>query len=184
MAAALIYSPPDYATEKDDTTTQKPTSDSKAKIAISLEWPVRYKIVIGIAGITDFGLAKWLPKQWTHHYVIPIEGTFGYLAPEYFMHGIVDEKTDVFAFGVLLLEIITGRRHIDMSKQSLMFWAKPLIESVNIEALADSKLESNYDVDEMRRLVLTASYCIRQSSLWRPSMNEVKDFFLYNDSLL
>ncbi|KAF9614999.1 hypothetical protein IFM89_021553 [Coptis chinensis] len=170
-----------------------------------LEWPVRYKIVIGIARglhylhkcckrriihrdikasnvllgpdfepqITDFGLAKWLPKQWTHHSVIPIEGTFGYLAPEYFMHGIVDEKTDVFAFGVLLLEIITGRRPIDMSKQSLMFWAKPLIESVNIEALADSKLESNYDVDEMRRLVLTASYCIRQSSLWRPSMNEV-----------
>ncbi|KAF9595373.1 hypothetical protein IFM89_000291 [Coptis chinensis] len=46
--------------------------------------------------ITDFGLAKWLPKQWTHHSVIPIEGTFGYLAPEYFMHGIVDEKKDVF----------------------------------------------------------------------------------------
>ncbi|KAF9617613.1 hypothetical protein IFM89_037676 [Coptis chinensis] len=114
-----------------------------------LEWPVRYKIVIGIARglhylhkcckrriihrdikasnvllgpdfepqITDFGLAKWLPKQWTHHSVIPIEGTFGYLAPEYFMHGIVDEKKDVFAFGVLLLEIITGRRPIDMSKQ-------------------------------------------------------------------
>ncbi|KAF9622465.1 hypothetical protein IFM89_031671 [Coptis chinensis] len=95
------------------------------------------------SALYDFGLAKWLPKQWTHHYVIPIEGTFGYLAPEYFMHGIVDEKTDVFAFGVLLLEIITGRRPIDMSKQSLMFWEKPLIESVNIEALADSKLEKS-----------------------------------------
>ncbi|MCL7050435.1 hypothetical protein MKW94_011037 [Papaver nudicaule] len=44
--------------------------------------------------ISDFGLAKWLPSQWTHHSVVPIEGTFGCLAPEYFMHGIVDEKTD------------------------------------------------------------------------------------------
>lgn len=72
--------------------------------------------------ISDFGLAKWLPKQWTHHSVVPIEGTFGYLAPEYFMHGIVDEKTDIFAFGVLLLEIVTGRRPIDCSKQSLLQW--------------------------------------------------------------
>ena len=72
--------------------------------------------------ITDFGLAKWLPNKWTHHAVVPIEGTFGYLAPEYFMHGFVDEKTDVFAFGVLLLEIVTGRRPVDSSKQSLLLW--------------------------------------------------------------
>ena len=47
-----------------------------------------------------------------------------YLAPEYFMHGIVDEKTDIFAFGVLLLEIVTGRRPIDCSKQSLLQWVR------------------------------------------------------------
>lgn len=47
---------------------------------------------------------------------------FRYLSPEYFMHGIVDEKTDVFAYGVLLLEIITGRRAIDSSRQSLVIW--------------------------------------------------------------
>lgn len=47
---------------------------------------------------------------------------FRYLAPEYFMHGIVDEKTDVFAFGVLLLELITGRHAVDSSRQSLVIW--------------------------------------------------------------
>lgn len=45
-----------------------------------------------------------------------------YLAPEFLMHGIVDEKTDVFAFGVLLLELVTGRRALDYSQQSLVLW--------------------------------------------------------------
>ncbi|GMY35438.1 putative receptor-like serine threonine-protein kinase [Fagus crenata] len=123
--------------------------------------------------ITDFGLAKWLPNKWTHHAVIPIEGTFGYLAPEYFMHGIVDEKTDVFSFGVLLLEIITGRRPVDSSKQNLLLWAKPLMESGDLGQLADPNMEGKFDVEQLHRVVLTASYCVRQSSVWRPSMSEV-----------
>ncbi|XVE71765.1 hypothetical protein DITRI_Ditri10aG0178100 [Diplodiscus trichospermus] len=183
--------------------------------SVSLDWPVRYKIALGVARglhylhkcckrriihrdikasnvllgpdyepqITDFGLAKWLPNKWTHHAVIPIEGTFGYLAPEYFMHGIVDEKTDVFAFGVLLLEVITGRQPVDSSKQNLLLWAKPLMESGNITELADPKLKGKYDEDQMHRSVLTACYCVRQSAAWRPSMSEVLKLLMSgNDS--
>ncbi|KAK6151495.1 hypothetical protein DH2020_014130 [Rehmannia glutinosa] len=171
----------------------------------SLDWPIRYRIILGIAKglhylhkcckhriihrdikasnvllgpdydpqISDFGLAKWLPSKWSHHAVIPIEGTFGYLAPEYFMHGIVDEKTDVFAFGILLLEIITGRRPVDPTRQNLLLWARPLMESGNLSELADPKLEGRYDMDQLFRVTLTASYCVRQSSIWRPSMTEV-----------
>ncbi|KAI3961475.1 hypothetical protein MKX01_001211 [Papaver californicum] len=123
--------------------------------------------------ISDFGLAKWLPKDWNQYSAIPVEGTFGYLAPEYFMHGIVDEKTDVFAFGILLLEIITGRMPVDSSKKILLSWARSLIESEDIAELADPKLDGNYDIDQMYKLVLIASYCVRKSSLWRPSMDEV-----------
>lgn len=47
---------------------------------------------------------------------------YSYLAPEYFMHGIVDEKIDVFSFGVLLLELVTGRRALNSSQQSLLMW--------------------------------------------------------------
>ncbi|RLN05196.1 putative receptor-like serine/threonine-protein kinase [Panicum miliaceum] len=122
--------------------------------------------------ISDFGLAKWLPKQWTHHSVIPIEGTFGYLAPEYFMHGIVDEKTDIFAFGVLLLEIVTGRRPIDCSKQSLLQWAKPLLEAGQATELADPNLGDDYDKDQLKRMILVASRCIMRPAMWRPSMAE------------
>ncbi|KAJ8767494.1 hypothetical protein K2173_017538 [Erythroxylum novogranatense] len=175
------------------------------KTSTTLQWPIRYKIVVGVARglhylhkcckrriihrdikasnvllgpdyepqITDFGLAKWLPNKWTHHAVIPIEGTFGYLAPEYFMHGIVDEKTDVFAFGILLLEIVSGRRPVDSSKQNLLLWAKPLMETGKINELADPQLEGRFDADQMYRVLLTASYCVRQTAIWRPSMSEV-----------
>ncbi|XVF59111.1 hypothetical protein PTKIN_Ptkin07bG0248800 [Pterospermum kingtungense] len=125
------------------------------------------------AQISDFGLAKWLPENWPHHVVHPIEGTFGYLAPEYFMHGIVDEKTDVFAFGVLLLEILTGRRAVDSTRQSLVIWAKPLLESNNVKELVDPRLEDNYDQTEMKCAMLTASMCISHFATTRPYMSRV-----------
>nr|GMD00670.1 receptor-like cytosolic serine/threonine-protein kinase RBK1 [Ipomoea batatas] len=123
--------------------------------------------------ISDFGLAKWLPEKWSRHVVSPIEGTFGYLAPEYFMHGVVDEKTDVFAFGVLLLELITGRRAVDSSRQSLVIWAKPLLEKNNTKELADPRLGDAYDVPEMKRAMFTASTCIHCLPKLRPSMKRV-----------
>lgn len=123
--------------------------------------------------ISDFGLAKWLPDQCTHHILTPIEGTFGYLAPEYFMHGIVDEKTDVFAFGILLLELITGRKPIETSQPSLVIWAKPFLESLNYEELADAQLYGAYDPQEMQCMTMAAALCTQQSPLCRPSMSQV-----------
>ncbi|XP_059460293.1 probable receptor-like serine/threonine-protein kinase At5g57670 [Corylus avellana] len=123
--------------------------------------------------ISDFGLAKWLPSQWTHHSIAPIEGTFGHLAPEYYLHGIVDEKTDVFAFGVFLLEIISGRKPVDGSYQSLHSWAKPILKQGETEALIDPRLGGAYDITQLKRLAFAASLCIRSSSMWRPSMSEV-----------
>ncbi|KAE8704939.1 Receptor-like cytosolic serine/threonine-protein kinase RBK1 [Hibiscus syriacus] len=125
------------------------------------------------AHISDFGLAKWLPENWHQHVVYPIEGTLGYLAPEYFMHGIVDEKTDVFAFGVLLLEILTGRRAVDSSRQSLVIWGKPLLEKNKVKELVDPRLEGNYDQTEVKRAMLTAFLCINHLAKLRPSMSRV-----------
>ncbi|KAL1188576.1 Receptor-like cytosolic serine/threonine-protein kinase RBK2 [Cardamine amara subsp. amara] len=125
------------------------------------------------AQISDFGLAKWLPDQWTHHTVSKVEGTFGYLPPEFFMHGIVDEKTDVYAYGVLLLELITGRQALDSSQHSLVMWAKPLIKENKIKQLVDPILGDDYDLEELDRLVFIASLCIHQTSMNRPHMSQV-----------
>lgn len=131
--------------------------------------------------ISDFGLAKWLPSQWTHHSIVPIEGTFGHLAPEYFMHGIVDEKTDVFAFGVFLLEIISGRKPVDSCHQSLHSWAKPLLNQGEIGKLVDPRLRGDYDPFQLNRLTFAASLCIRASSSWRPTMSEVLEVMVGDD---
>nr|GMD49270.1 receptor-like cytosolic serine/threonine-protein kinase RBK1 [Ipomoea batatas] len=146
----------------------------------TLEWKIRFKVAVGVAEglhylhcISDFGLAKWLPEKWGHHVVSPIEGTFGYMAPEYFMHGIVDEKTDVFAFGVLLLELITGRQAVDSSRQSLAMWAKPLLEQNNIKEIADPRLGDLYNVVEMERSMSVALSCIQHLPNMRPNMKKV-----------
>ncbi|CAL9101363.1 Protein kinase domain containing protein [Musa troglodytarum] len=123
--------------------------------------------------ISDFGLAKWLPSEWTHRAVAPIEGTFGCLAPEYFMHGIVGEKTDVFAFGVFLLEMVSGRKPVDGSHKSLLSWARPFLKDDAIQMLVDPRLGEEYDMGQLRRLTFAASLCIRATSTLRPSMTEV-----------
>ncbi|KAJ8748421.1 hypothetical protein K2173_003058 [Erythroxylum novogranatense] len=134
--------------------------------------------------ICDFGLAKWLPEHWTHHTVSKFEGTFGYLAPEYLMHGIVDQKTDVFAFGVLLLELVTGRRALDYSQQSLVLWAKPLLKKNEIMELVDPTLAKDYDARQLNLVLLTASLCIQRSSIRRPQMSQVTEILNGNLSSL
>ncbi|BAT88029.1 hypothetical protein VIGAN_05146100 [Vigna angularis var. angularis] len=123
--------------------------------------------------ICDFGLSKWLPEPCSHHIVPKFEGTVGYFAPEYVMHGIVNEKTDIYSFGVLLLEIITGRRALDHLKESIMLWAKPLLEANNIKDLVDPSLGDDYDWEQMERVVLTASLCVEQFPILRPRMSQI-----------
>ncbi|KAG6491769.1 probable receptor-like serine/threonine-protein kinase At5g57670 [Zingiber officinale] len=127
------------------------------------------------AQISDFGLAKWLPSEWAYRAVGPIQGTFGCVAPEYFMHGIVDEKTDVFSFGVFLLEIISGRKPVDGSHKSLLSWARPFLNDGMVQMLVDPRLGDDYDMEQLKRVALSASLCIRATAALRPSMTEVME---------
>ncbi|XP_052207964.1 receptor-like cytosolic serine/threonine-protein kinase RBK2 isoform X2 [Diospyros lotus] len=123
--------------------------------------------------ISDFGLAKWLPEQWTHLTVSQFEGTLGYLPPEFFMHGTVDEKTDVYAYGVLLLELIAGSLALDKTKKSLVMWAKPLLAKKNVSELVDPSLAGAYNSEQLNWMVLTATSCLQEFSTDRPEMSKV-----------
>ncbi|KAL5217433.1 hypothetical protein ABZP36_018117 [Zizania latifolia] len=129
------------------------------------------------AQLCDFGLAKQVSASTPHLTCTDITGTFGYLAPEYFSHGKVNKKIDVYAFGVVTLEIISGRRPIRTGcakgQESLVGWAKPLLSSGQIKQLVDPILGNDYDCDEMERMTLAASLCTRISSHSRPEMSQV-----------
>uniref|UniRef100_A0ACD5X6H5 Uncharacterized protein n=2 Tax=Avena sativa TaxID=4498 RepID=A0ACD5X6H5_AVESA len=124
------------------------------------------------AQLCDFGLAKKVSASTSHLTCTDITGTFGYMAPEYFSYGKVNEKIDVYAFGVVLLEIISGRKPIitgcAKGQESLVGWARPLLSSGEIKQLVDSALGNDYDCDEMERMTLAASLCTRTSSHSRP----------------
>ncbi|KAM1046838.1 hypothetical protein TB2_025810 [Malus domestica] len=132
------------------------------------------------AKVADFGLAK-LSSDLNTHVSTRVMGTFGYLAPEYASSGKLTDKSDVFSFGVMLLELITGRRPVDASQtyveDSLVEWARPVLtralEERNFDGLVDPKLQNSYDPNEMARMVACAAACIRHSARRRPRMSQV-----------
>ncbi|XP_024981495.1 proline-rich receptor-like protein kinase PERK4 [Cynara cardunculus var. scolymus] len=132
------------------------------------------------AKVADFGLAKLTSANDTH-VSTRVMGTFGYLAPEYASSGKLTEKSDVFSFGVMLLEILTGRKPVDPSSDdmddSLVDWAKPLIANAKKDGdyskLVDPHLEGNYDNDEMARMASCAAAGVRHSAKRRPKMSQI-----------
>lgn len=131
------------------------------------------------AMVADFGLAK-LSSDNNTHVSTRVMGTFGYLAPEYASSGKLSDKSDVFSYGVMLLELITGRRPVDASStmdDSLVDWARPLLtralEEGKYDELVDPKLENNYNPNEMTRMVASAAASIRHSGKKRPKMSQI-----------
>ncbi|KAG0483213.1 hypothetical protein HPP92_011297 [Vanilla planifolia] len=132
------------------------------------------------AQVSDFGLARLAMDACTH-VTTRVMGTFGYLAPEYASSGKLTERSDVFSFGVVLLELITGRKPVDSTQplgdESLVEWARPLLsktlETGDFGDLPDPRLENNYSVKEMFRMIEVAAACVRHSASMRPRMSLV-----------
>ncbi|KAG5250306.1 hypothetical protein OIU76_006606 [Salix suchowensis] len=127
--------------------------------------------------LSDFGLAIWGPADSAYATHSDVVGTFGYIAPEYFMNGRVSDKIDVYSFGIVLLELLTGKKPIiskDLKGQeSLVKWATPLLESGNLKALLDPRTKREFDVVQMQRMVLAATLCVRQTARLRPKVSQI-----------
>ncbi|KAL7103908.1 hypothetical protein ACP275_08G210100 [Erythranthe tilingii] len=125
--------------------------------------------------ISDFGLAKLYDDKKTH-ISTRVAGTIGYLAPEYAMRGRLTEKADTFGFGVVALEIISGRTNSDSTlaedKMYLLEWAWNLHENGREIELVDPTLQQ-YDVNKVRRMIGVALLCTQTSPSLRPAMSRV-----------
>ncbi|PON72373.1 Mitogen-activated protein kinase kinase kinase [Trema orientale] len=130
------------------------------------------------AKVADFGLAKQAPEGRTNYLSTRVMGTFGYVAPEYAMTGHLLVKSDVYSYGVVLLELLTGRKPVDMSQpagqENLVSWARPILRDKDrLEELADPKLGGKYPKEDFVRVCTIAAACVAPEASQRPTMGEV-----------
>ncbi|XP_028966141.2 probable LRR receptor-like serine/threonine-protein kinase At5g45780 isoform X4 [Malus domestica] len=131
-----------------------------------------YEAVVG-----DFGLAKLLDRR-ESHVTTAVRGTVGHIAPEYLSTGQSSEKTDVFGFGILLLELITGQKALDagngqVQKGMILDLVRTLHEEKRLEVLVDRDLKGCFDAIELEQCVELALQCTQSSPILRPKMSDV-----------
>ncbi|XP_058067816.1 probable LRR receptor-like serine/threonine-protein kinase At2g23950 [Magnolia sinica] len=127
--------------------------------------------------VGDFGLAKLLDHS-DSHVTTAVRGTVGHIAPEYLSTGQSSEKTDVFGFGILLLELITGQRALDFGKSAnqkgaMLEWVKKVHQEKKLDLLVDKDLQMSYDRIEVGEMVQVALLCTQYLPAHRPRMSEV-----------
>ncbi|XP_038875621.1 cold-responsive protein kinase 1 [Benincasa hispida] len=126
--------------------------------------------------ISDFGLAKLIPASMTH-VSTRVAGTIGYLAPEYAIRGQVTRKSDIYSFGVLLVEIVSGRcntnTQLPIGEQYLLERTWNLYERGELVLLIDMSLNGNFDAEEACKYLKIGLLCTQDSPKLRPSMSTV-----------
>ncbi|CAN6326545.1 unnamed protein product [Urochloa humidicola] len=126
--------------------------------------------------LSDFGLAKLGPVEGKTHISTRVMGTYGYCAPEYIRTGQLTVKTDVYSFGVFLLELITGRRAVDSSRppseQVLVNWAKPMLKDRKRYSELVDPLLREYSETDLGQAVGVAAMCLQEEASVRPYMSD------------
>jgi serine/threonine protein kinase len=128
------------------------------------------------AKLSDFGLAKLLGAD-SNYVSTRVMGTFGYVAPEYANSGLLNEKSDVYSYGVVLLEAITGRYPVDYARPKeevhMVEWLKLMVQQKQFEEVVDKELEIKPTTSELKRALLTALRCVDPDADKRPKMSQV-----------
>ncbi|KAI5071991.1 hypothetical protein GOP47_0012097 [Adiantum capillus-veneris] len=131
--------------------------------------------------IADFGLARLFVED-TSHVTTRIAGTQGYMAPEYAFRGKLTVKADVYSFGVLVLEIVSGRKNINIKaseeQEFLVDWAWNLCGQGHLLDLVDPRLKKEYQEDEMIRTIHVALLCVLPEAQTRPTITRAISMLL------
>ncbi|XP_020079922.1 probable serine/threonine-protein kinase PIX13 isoform X2 [Ananas comosus] len=130
------------------------------------------------AKLSDFGLAKLGPTGADTHVTTRVMGTYGYAAPEYVATGHLYVRSDVYGFGVVLLEMLTGQRALDLNRPngqySLVDWTKPyLADRRKLARVMDPRLEGQYHSKGALQAAQLTLKCLNGDPKSRPSMKEV-----------
>ncbi|RZB83406.1 Serine/threonine-protein kinase PBS1 isoform C [Glycine soja] len=130
------------------------------------------------AKVSDFGLAKLGPDRAGGHVSTRVLGTQGYVAPEYALTGHLTTKSDVYSYGVVLLELLTGRVPVDMKRPPgegvLVSWALPLLtDREKVVKIMDPSLEGQYSMKEVVQVAAIAAMCVQPEADYRPLMADV-----------
>ncbi|KAL8497166.1 hypothetical protein ACS0TY_020741 [Phlomoides rotata] len=128
------------------------------------------------AQVADFGFAKFIDDDATQR-TTGVKGTLGYLAPEHEMSGKLSERCDVYSFGILLLELVSGKKPLEKlnptTTRSITEWALPLACERKFDELADQRLNRDYVEDELKRVVFVGLICGDKRPERRPTMLQV-----------
>ncbi|KAL7585454.1 hypothetical protein Lser_V15G46330 [Lactuca serriola] len=130
------------------------------------------------AKISDFGLSKIGPTNQRSTYVNTlVKGTFGYLDPDYFFNGRLTRKSDVYAFGVVLLEVLSRKRAVDESldeeQHNLARWVQESIKEGNLKRVIDYDIRGEISPKCLKGFVRIAERCLHINPKQRPTMAEV-----------
>ncbi|KAK8482658.1 hypothetical protein V6N11_046249 [Hibiscus sabdariffa] len=137
--------------------------------------------------LSDFGFAKFGPSGDKSHVSTRVMGTHGYCAPEYLTSGKLTTKSDIFSFGVVLLELITGRKAFDdtlaVEERILVDWARPKFkDGKNVTNLVDPLLRGHFSKSGLQKAVEVVVMCIEENANSRPSVNDIVTALEYFNS--
>ncbi|CAA6672936.1 unnamed protein product [Spirodela intermedia] len=124
------------------------------------------------AKLGDFGLSKLFSHEDATHISTAVAGTPGYLDPEYYQTYRLTEKSDIYSFGIVLLEIISGKSPISRDPQSapIVSWVQSRLERGDISSIADQRLNNGYDLNSIWKAAEVAMACASPTSSCRPKM--------------
>ncbi|KAM3709011.1 hypothetical protein ACJW31_02G140700 [Castanea mollissima] len=125
----------------------------------------------------DFGFSKYAPQEGDSNASLEVRGTVGYLDPEYYTTQQLSAKSDVFSFGVVLLEIVSGREPLNIlrprNEWSLVEWAKSYFRESRIDEIVDPGIKGGYHAEAMWRVMEVALSCIESYAAYRPCMIDI-----------